>query len=102
MWVICLLLECETLNFSIYATRFTRAASEAGYSKLDKTISDTFMYGFPEDWQIQISAVLLSLYGDKNEWLVEEVINAASHVFGNKKPGSVSFIFYYQGSYHHV
>jgi hypothetical protein len=49
------------------------------------------MYGFPEDWQIQISAVFLALYGEKDKWLVEEVINAASHVIGNKKPGSLSF-----------
>jgi hypothetical protein len=78
----------ETANE--YAARFGRAAGEAGYSKLDKTLSDTFMYGFPENWQVQISAVLLSLYGDKQEWLVDEVTNAANHVYGDKKPGELS------------
>lgn len=51
-----MMLEGETVGQ--YFTRFSNAASEAGYSKDDSTLADFFFNGYPADWQLQLNTVL--------------------------------------------
>jgi hypothetical protein len=61
----------ETVNgFNI---RFTRAASEAGYSKFDTTIADAFMYALPQAWQTSINTVLHTRGKDSSTWIVSDL-----------------------------
>lgn len=41
-----------------YYNRFAGAMMEAGYSSEDTTLGDTFLLGFPNQWQTHINTVL--------------------------------------------
>jgi transposase InsO family protein len=78
----------ETVNgFNI---RFTRAASEAGYSKFDTTIADAFMYALPQAWQTSINTVLHARGKDSSTWIVSDIAAAALNVYGHQVPGSLT------------
>ncbi|KAI8373794.1 hypothetical protein BD560DRAFT_466999, partial [Blakeslea trispora] len=51
--------QAETVND--YAMRFGCALGEAGYSRNDSILGDIFLYGFPEEWQVQIKRTLSPL-----------------------------------------
>ncbi|KAI8326290.1 hypothetical protein EDC96DRAFT_593364, partial [Choanephora cucurbitarum] len=74
-----------------YGLRFGRAVSEAGYDRLEVLLGDVFLVGFPEAWQVQINTVLVSTQvGDV--YTFPDIATAAQSVFGDKIPGSLSFV----------
>jgi hypothetical protein len=75
----------ETVNG--FNLRFSRAASEAGYSKFDSTIADAFLCAFPQSWQTQINTVLHSRGKDSSSWIVSDIAAAALNVYGQQVPG---------------
>jgi transposase InsO family protein len=78
----------ETINS--FNLRFTRAASEAGYSKFDNTIADAFMYALPQAWQPAINTVLHSNGKNSTTWIVSDIAAAALNVYGQQVPGSLA------------
>ena len=68
-----------------YYNRFARAMMEAGYSSEDTTLGDTFLLGFPSDWQIQINAVLGVHYPNCSNFTTSQIVNCAMNVLNSQK-----------------
>ncbi|CAO0789981.1 unnamed protein product [Mucor circinelloides] len=68
-----------------YYNRFARAMMEAGYSSEDTTLGDTFLLGFPNEWQIQINAVLGVHYPGCSNFTASQIVNCAMNVLNSQK-----------------
>lgn len=77
--------EDETVDE--YASRFFRTVGEAGYHRDDKTIGDIFLLGLPEEWQFNLSTVLLSRT-KREAWTTAEILDFATNLMGEKTPNT--------------
>ncbi|KAK4510556.1 40S ribosomal protein mrp2, mitochondrial [Mucor velutinosus] len=74
-----------------YYNRFARAMMEAGYSSEDTTLGDTFLLGFPNEWQIQINAVLGVHFPGCSNFTASQIVTCAMNVLNSQKC-PVSFV----------
>lgn len=75
----------ETLDE--YSIRFFRTAGEAGYHREDSTLGDIFLLSLPDEWQLNISTVLLSRTHQQG-WTPSEISTVALNLLGERTPGS--------------
>jgi hypothetical protein len=75
----------ETLDE--YSIRFSRTAGEAGYHREDLTLGDIFLLSLPDEWQLNISTVLLSRTHQQG-WTLLEISTVALNLLGERTPGS--------------
>ncbi|KAG1090832.1 hypothetical protein G6F42_019589 [Rhizopus arrhizus] len=68
-----------------YYNRFARAMMEAGYSSEDTTLGDTFLLGFPNEWQIQINAVLGVHFPGCSNFTASQIVTCAMNVLNSQK-----------------
>ncbi|CAO3608464.1 unnamed protein product [Mucor fragilis] len=73
--------EDETVDE--YASRFFRTVGEAGYHRDDLTIGDIFLLGLPEEWQFNLSTVLLSRT-KREAWTSSEILDFATNLLEKK------------------
>lgn len=74
----------ETLDE--YSIRFFfRTAGEAGYSWDDLTLDDIFLLSLPDEWQLNISTVLLSRT-HQHAWTPSEIPTFALNLLGEQTP----------------
>ncbi|CAO0796337.1 unnamed protein product [Mucor circinelloides] len=77
--------EDETVDE--YASRFFRTVGEAGYHRDDLTIGDIFLLGLPEEWQFNLSTVLLSRT-KREAWTSSEILDFATNLMGERTPNT--------------
>ncbi|CEP08909.1 hypothetical protein, partial, partial [Parasitella parasitica] len=63
-----------------YFNRFSRACVEAGYDLCDTSIADAFLNGFPDHWQIQITALLCTSFPGVTSWTTQQVASCAINI----------------------
>ncbi|KAK4519670.1 uncharacterized protein ATC70_009908 [Mucor velutinosus] len=68
-----------------YYNRFARAMMEAGYFSEDTTLGDTFLLGFPNEWQIQINAVLGVHFPGCSNFTASQTVTCAMNVLNSQK-----------------
>ncbi|KAG2214817.1 hypothetical protein INT46_006609 [Mucor plumbeus] len=70
-----------------YSIRFFRTAGEAGYNRDDLTLGDVFLLSLPDEWQLNISTVLLSRT-HQHTWTPTEISTFALNLLGERTPAS--------------
>ncbi|CEP12410.1 hypothetical protein [Parasitella parasitica] len=68
-----------------YFNRFSRACVEAGYDLCDTSIADAFLNGFPDHWQIQITALLCTSFPGVTSWTTQQVASCAINILSTIK-----------------
>ncbi|CEP09241.1 hypothetical protein [Parasitella parasitica] len=68
-----------------YFNRFSRACVGAGYDLCDTSIADVFLNGFPDHWQIQITALLCTSFPGVTSWTTQQVASFTINILSTIK-----------------
>ncbi|CEP07941.1 hypothetical protein [Parasitella parasitica] len=81
----CVIKLIEEKTSEAYFNRFSGACVEVGYDICDTPIADAFPNGFPDYWQIQITALLCTSFPDVTSWTIQQVTSCPINILSTIK-----------------